>query len=182
MNLDPEFSIDSFIKYLQTLDIHKQKRMLFMAEAEIYLHDQHHYDTNFGTYPDHQNFGFDKIIRTPFYKNYFRLLCLISEDFLNKPDDEAKSKWEELKIQLLEDLKFNKNIFSNDYEGFKIGLKLKALRLCSKKEFAEKSGLSIGKIGLIEDFGFLARLNDINQYVEQGLERKFNLNFTSKQV
>lgn len=177
MNLDPEFSIDSFTKYLQTLDVHKQKRMLFMIEAELHLFEDLDYNTDFGLYPDYQNWGFDKRIRTPFYKNYLKLFYSLSENLLVHPDDEMKSKWEEIKIQLFECLKFDHEIFGADYEYFKMGLKLKAMRLCSKKEFVEKSGLSIVKITQIEDFGFLARIKDINKYVEQGLGRKLNINF-----
>ncbi|MEE6128340.1 hypothetical protein V2E39_13180 [Chryseobacterium arthrosphaerae] len=177
MNPYYNFSMEDFLKYLKSLDINKQKRMLFMVEADFYLYESIEYNTDFGTYPDYQNRGFDKHIRTPFYVHYTRFVFSIPEDVFNKPDDKAKEHWEELKKMLLEELNLKQDIFDYEYQSFIIGLKLKEMRLCSKKEFVVRSGLSLRKINQIEDYCFLAKIHDMLTYAEKGLGRKMSLNF-----
>lgn len=56
-----------------------------------------------------------------------------------------------------------------------IGLKLKGLRTISKREFVKKSGLSLSKINVIEDYCFLAKMNDVRIYAEKGLEKNLSM-------
>lgn len=178
MNPYYNFSMDEFLEYLRSLDVNKQMRMLFMLEASIYLCED--YDTNFGTYPDYQNLGFDKQLRTPYYKHYSRFLFSIPEDVFNKSDEKAKNDWKSLKEDLLKELNLSEEIFGYQYQLFIIGLKLKAKRLCSKKEFSLKSNLSVSKITQIEDYCFLAKISDIYLYINKGLGREFKLDFSPK--
>ncbi|SEM18218.1 hypothetical protein SAMN05421856_101595 [Chryseobacterium taichungense] len=61
MNLNLEFSINEFIDYLKNLDHNKQKRMLFMIEAELTIFDDFDYNTNFGVYPNYQHMHLKKL-------------------------------------------------------------------------------------------------------------------------
>ncbi|REC47560.1 hypothetical protein DRF67_10995 [Chryseobacterium pennipullorum] len=172
--------MEEFLKYLKSLDSNRQMRMLFMLEAGIYLSDNCDYYTDFGTYPDYQNLGFDKQVRTSFYKQYSKFLFSIPDDMFNKPDEKAKSDWEILKESLLEELNLNREIFEYQYQSFLIGLRLKTMRMCSKKEFSTRSNLSLSKINQIEDYCFLAKVNDIFMYVKNGLGQEFKLDFLRK--
>ncbi len=97
------------------------------------------------------------------------------DDMFNKPDEKAKSDWEILKESLLEELNLNREIFEYQYQSFLIGLRLKTLPMCSKKEFSIRSNLSLSKINQIEDYCFLAKVNDIFMYVKKGLGQEFFL-------
>ncbi|SHJ88845.1 hypothetical protein [Epilithonimonas mollis] len=93
MDSNLSFSRELFITYLKTLDVSKQKRMLFMIEASLTLYNDPEYDTNFGTYVDYNNLIFDKMIRNPFYKHYFRLYFHLLNKLLFPRQNELK-KWE----------------------------------------------------------------------------------------
>lgn len=88
----------------------------------------------------------------------------------DKPGDESRAKWNDFKKIFLQELKLSVSIFDDDYESFKKGLKLKQLRNCTKKEFSDKSGLSLYKITQIEDYGFMSKLKYINKYVSEVLK------------
>ncbi|KQR94437.1 hypothetical protein ASG01_00680 [Chryseobacterium sp. Leaf180] len=167
--------MESFLVFVKSLKEMKQKRILFMIEAYQNLSENFIYDTNFGTYPDYQNIGFDKQIRTEFYLHYTRFAFSIQKDLFSIPNDESKIYWENLKISLLKNLGLDKTIFDYEYKTFTIGLKLKGLRNISKKDFSKISGLSQRKIDLIEEYCFMAKLNDVRIYVERGLGINFSL-------
>lgn len=175
MNSYYDFSMENFLKYMKSLERNKQKRMLFMLEAGMYLYEDFSYQTDFGTYPDYINAGYDKQLRTPFFLHYARFVYSIPEDLLNKPDDQSKKDWEDLKEMLLEELNLKKEIFEYEYKSYIIGLKLKGLRTISKREFVKKSGLSLSKINVIEDCCFLAKMNDVRIYAEKGLEKNLSM-------
>lgn len=180
MNLNSEFSINKFIDYLKNLDHNKQKRMLFMIEAELTIFDDFDYNTNFGVYPNYQHIAFDKVIRTPYYKNYNLLYVYLADgNLLSVPDDSMREKWNVLKDQFLTELNLDQSMFDHEYETFKFGLKLKELRQkknISKSEFSKISGLNKQKITQVEDFGFLSKISEVNQYIGKGLKMSLNLN------
>lgn len=173
-NSEPSFSKKSFINYLKTISHHKQKRMLFMIEASLTLSTDFEYNIKFGTYPDYQNIDNDKVVQTPFYKNYFSLYYHLLNKLLF-PREAEINNWARLKGEILKELQLNDDLFMHDYELFKFGTKLKALRKISKKEFAEKSGLSILKITQIEENGFLSKIPDLNKYINKGLQKELVL-------
>lgn len=90
-----------------------------------------------------------------------------------------REKWNVLKDQFLTELNLDQSMFDHEYETFKFGLRLKELRQyknISKSEFSKISGLSKQKITQIEDFGFLSKISEVNQYVVDGLKMGLNLN------
>ena len=180
MDLLSKFSVDEFIDYLKSLDPKRQKRMLFMMEAELTIFDDFNYNTNFGVYPNYQHIAFDKVIRTSYYKNYNLLYAYLADgNLLSGPDENMRQKWDVLKSHFLTDLKIDQSIFVHEYETFKFGLKLRELRQkknVSKSEFSKICGLSKHKITQIVDFGFLSKISEVNQYVVEGLKMSLNLN------
>jgi len=167
INIDPEFSVELFIDFLKELNRNDQKRMLFMIEADQTIFDELEYDTGFGHYKDFVN-STDVMIISRFYSNYRRFFSFVcAGNVINKPDDVSKKKWDRFKEIFLEELGLSETIFETDYEFFKDGLKLKELRDCPKKEFSEKSGLTLYKITKIEDYGFLCSESDFKKYFDR---------------
>lgn len=163
-NIDSEYSVEQFIDYLKGLDINKQKRMLFMIEAGQTISDELEYDTSFGHYKDFVN-STDVMIMSKFYINYRRFFSFVcGGNVINKPDDVSKKGWDSFKKIFLQELRLSETIFGNDYKSFKEGLKLKELRDSAKKEFSEKSGLSLYKITQVEDYGFRSKKSEFDQY------------------
>ena len=145
-----------------------------MIEASLTLYNDSNYNTEFGTYPDYQNGFFDKMVRTSFFRNfYWAYFHLINKSFFPKESD--IKNWTPLKDKIVVALQLNVELFTTEYQQFKFGLKLKALRNCSKKNFSKKTGLSFEKITQIEDFGFLPKINDVRIYIEKGLGKNFIL-------
>lgn len=162
INIDPEFSIESFIEYLKTLDSKKQKRMLFMIEAGLTIFDDYDYYTDFLIYPNYQHLGYDKFLWTNFYSNYQKFNYLLSDDVFNKPDDIMKDRWNSLKHRFFDELNFDDTIFKHQYEMFKFGLKLKQLRHSKsihKTEFSKTTGMTVKMITQIEDYGFFIKIS-----------------------
>ncbi|SEM18193.1 hypothetical protein SAMN05421856_101594 [Chryseobacterium taichungense] len=90
-----------------------------------------------------------------------------------------REKWNVLKDQFLTELNLDQSMFDHEYETFKFGLKLKQLRQkknISKSEFSKISGLNKQKITQVEDFGFLSKISEVNQYIGKGLKMSLNLN------
>lgn len=179
MNIDPSFSTESFIEYLKTLDSKKQKRMMFMIEANLTIFDNYDYYTDFLTYPNYQYFGTDKFLWTNFYSSYQKFIFSLSNDVFNKPDDFMRDRWNSLKDRFFYELNFDDGIYEHEYDLFKFGLKLKQLRhsrSIPKTEFSKLSGLTIKKITQVEDYCFLSKIAEINQYILKGLEMNLKLN------
>lgn len=173
-NHDTTYSSERFIQYLETLNSNDQKRMLFMIEAKLTLYNDSKYNTDFGIYPDYQNLFFNKMIATTFYQFFFRVYFNLLDKKLF-PTDVALDKWNNLKAKIFKELSLKNQIFENEYELFKFGIKLKALRNTSKRKFSEKCGLSILKITQIEESGFLSKIADVKVYLEKGFEKKLIL-------
>ena len=173
-NGEPSINLQSFLDYLKTLDYIRKKRMLFMLEAGFTLNNNLDYNTSFGIYPDYQNMFNDKMVGSIFYDNYHRFHFYVIAPHLF-PDADDINNWSSLKIKIIKELSMDDHIFDNEYELFKFGIKLKALRNVSKKEFAKRSGLSIQKITKIEESCFLSKISDVKIYIEKGLDKKFIL-------
>lgn len=174
-NHAPAINLESFVDYLKPLDYNRKKRMLFMLEAGLTLYNKVDYNTSFGIYPDYQNMFIDKFAGSSFYLNYHSFHFFVIAPHLF-PDADDMDNWSSIKMKIIKELDLENEIFENEYELFTFGLKLKALRTISKKQFAEKSGLSITKITQIEEACFLCKISDINTYLSKGLGKKVTLN------
>ena len=172
---DVPYSLDNFIKFLKAIKSQDQKRMLFMIEAKLNLYNDSKYNTDFGIYPDYKNLLSDKMIPSPFYQIFFRAYFNLLDKKLF-PRIESLNTWKTLKVKILKELSLENEIFENDYELFKFGIKLKAQRGISKVKFSEKSGLSINKITQIEESCFLCKISDINTYLSKGSGKQLILN------
>jgi len=89
------------------------------------------------------------------------------------PTTEGKQKWDEIKSDLVKESGLSMDLFKRDFECFKLGIRLKAMRYSSKVDFSSRNKISIYKINQIEQNGFNARLGDIYIYTHRGLNKKW---------
>ena len=93
--------------------------------------------------------------------------------YLLLPSTKGKQKWDEIKSDLVKESGLSMDLFKRDFECFKLGIRLKAMRYSSKVDFSSRNKISIYKINQIEQNGFNARLGDIYIYTHRGLNKKW---------
>lgn len=174
---------EEFILRLKKLKYHTQKRLLCIINTHFYLTDCTEYDMNFTSYFDF-NREIECHMRNEIIDMYYKFIFFLmtghtgegSNYLWLKVNNRHIETWENEKSNIFKVLKIDIDDFTNTYECFKIGLKLKKLRKMSKKNFSRKSGLSLNKITQIEDYAFLVKISDLRTYVEKGLGKEFEIN------